>query len=376
MFKLLKTPDTFTFDGNVFIAHSEKMSENRELLECLREKAEKIYVKKSPSVTDRRIRAASGDIHDYSSMGPYWWPNPNTENGLPYIRRDGEHNPDVKDTPNWGTLFTYVNTLTLAAYYLDEPKYAEKAVDIIETWYLRLETRCNPNLNYAQAIPGICNGRGIGLIDTAHSFEIFEAVQLLDAMGAIPESTMCGFKAWYDQFLDWMLTSEIGVDEERQHNNHGAWYDVQVAVTALFLGRNILAERTLTLAYERRLLKHIDSEGKQPHELARTNALSYSTMNLNALTKIANLAIKARCKTDMWHEKRADGTIALKSAIEYLSQFADSLDNFPYQQINGKTDPNGCARIMLTAAPHYPEANYYERASKYFDNTQTWRLIP
>ena len=36
----------------------------------------------------------SGDKHDYMSVGPYWWPDPSKPDGLPYIRRDGEVNPE------------------------------------------------------------------------------------------------------------------------------------------------------------------------------------------------------------------------------------------------------------------------------------------
>ena len=37
----------------------------------------------------------SGDKHDFYSLGTYWWPNPNTTTGLPYIRRDGIVNPET-----------------------------------------------------------------------------------------------------------------------------------------------------------------------------------------------------------------------------------------------------------------------------------------
>jgi hypothetical protein len=30
------------------------------------------------------------------SLAPYWWPDPKSPNGLPYIRRDGERNPEIK----------------------------------------------------------------------------------------------------------------------------------------------------------------------------------------------------------------------------------------------------------------------------------------
>jgi hypothetical protein len=36
----------------------------------------------------------SGDKHDYMSVAPYAWPNPDTDDGLPYVTRDGCTNPE------------------------------------------------------------------------------------------------------------------------------------------------------------------------------------------------------------------------------------------------------------------------------------------
>ena len=373
---LNKVPQTFSYDGKEFESHIAEAMKDETLIASLRKKADEFLSKKSPCVTDRKIKAASGDIHDYSSFGPYWWPNPDTVNGLPYIRRDGEVNPETKETVTFSVLFNSVEILTLAAYCFDDDRYAEKAVKNIKAWYIDEETRMNPHLEYGQAIPGICNGRGIGLIDCADSYKLFDSVGLLDAMGVMPADVMTGLKKWYGSFLDWMLTSEVGVDEDRQHNNHGAWYDVQVASSALFLGRPILAQRQLSLAYERRVLKHIDSEGKQPHELARTNAIGYSTMNLRALMVLANLALTAKCKTDMWQEKRGDGSIAIKSALDYLRRFTRSLDGFGYSQLDGKPNPGGAALLMTMADRHYPEAEYAKEAAEFYKPEMLWRLLP
>lgn len=46
------------------------------------------------SVVDKLRTPPSGVRHDYMSIGPYWWPNPASADGLPYVRRDGEVNPE------------------------------------------------------------------------------------------------------------------------------------------------------------------------------------------------------------------------------------------------------------------------------------------
>lgn len=51
------------------------------------------------TVVDKPRPAPSGDVHDYLSQAPYWWPTqpPSAENpwGCPYVQRDGERNPEV-----------------------------------------------------------------------------------------------------------------------------------------------------------------------------------------------------------------------------------------------------------------------------------------
>ena len=56
--------------------------------------AERAQLGDTYSVTDKTLSPPSGNKHDYMSLAPYWWPNPNTANGLPYIRRDGVVNPE------------------------------------------------------------------------------------------------------------------------------------------------------------------------------------------------------------------------------------------------------------------------------------------
>ncbi len=58
--------------------------------------ADKLLSLPNPTVIDKGMTPPSGDKHDYISMGRYWWPNPDTPDGLPYVRRDGESNPELK----------------------------------------------------------------------------------------------------------------------------------------------------------------------------------------------------------------------------------------------------------------------------------------
>lgn len=61
-------------------------------------KADKSLKNPLYSVMDKTLVAASGDKHDYYSFPPYWWPDPSKKDGLPYLRKDGETNPDANSS--------------------------------------------------------------------------------------------------------------------------------------------------------------------------------------------------------------------------------------------------------------------------------------
>ena len=72
------------------------------------------------SVTRKDIAPPSDDKHDYMSLAPYWWPDPNAPNGLPYMRRDGKINPErdsIPDRQNLENIVASVKTLALAYYF-------------------------------------------------------------------------------------------------------------------------------------------------------------------------------------------------------------------------------------------------------------------
>ena len=52
------------------------------------------------SIVTKTATPPSGDKHDYMTQAPYFWRNPDTKDGLPYIQRDGERNPEIKQYPD------------------------------------------------------------------------------------------------------------------------------------------------------------------------------------------------------------------------------------------------------------------------------------
>lgn len=76
----------------------------------------------------------------------------------------------VKDQYQLESFAENFTFLCLEYYFSEEEKYAERAVLLLNTFFLDEETKMNPNINYAQFIRGSQNksqlGRGEGIISS------------------------------------------------------------------------------------------------------------------------------------------------------------------------------------------------------------------
>jgi hypothetical protein len=285
------------------------------------------------SVMDKQRTPPSGDRHDYVSMGPYWWPDPTKRDGLPYIRRDGERNPEIRhdyDAPRLAALTGAVSTLALAYYFTDQEKYAQHAAQLLRAWFLDSATRMNPNLRYGQGIPGITEGRAAGIIETRGLVGVVDAVGMLERFPGWTEADARGMRAWMSAYLGWLLTSDIGRGEQGAANNHGTWYDAQVVALALFTGDSGLARGTLEASKTRRIATQITADGRQPHELVRTRSLGYSAMNLEGLCRLAELG--RQLGVDLW-AYAAPGGGSIRKALDYVAPYTDPALKWPGQEI-------------------------------------------
>jgi len=320
-------------------------------LEALLARAQKALQQAPLSVVSDALVPPSGDRHDYMSVGPYWWPNPATPNGLPYVRKDGEVNPerDRGDNATLGRMQLAVRTLCLAYYLTGDERYADHAARLLRTWFLDPETRMNANLNYGQAIPGVCDGRGTGIIDTVGLIDLVDRVGLVQTSPHWTKADQAGLVAWFGAYVVWLQTSEHGRHEAAAKNNHGSWYDAQVAAFALFAGHPDLARRTLAAAGPLRIARQIQADGRQPEELQRTKSWSYSWFNLSALTTLA--ALGRHVDVDLWHYATPDGR-SIRRALDYLAPYVGGTTPWPHPQIQA-SKPSEPLRILLRAAYGY-----------------------
>src|SRR5476651_2648456 len=133
------------------------------------DRANKVLTEKPHSVVDKAMTPPSGSKHDYMSLAPYFWPDPSKPDGKPYIRKDGQHNPETKNISDHeflSELDTRCKYLSLAYYFTGDEKYAAKMKELLTVWFLNPDTKMNPSLTYAQAVLGVNDGRGIGIIES------------------------------------------------------------------------------------------------------------------------------------------------------------------------------------------------------------------
>jgi hypothetical protein len=334
------------------------------LVDSLRKEADRYLDMKPVSVVEKAFTPQSGDKHDYMSQAPYFWYDSSKPNGLPYLRRDGVRNPEINkitDKKFLGDLENATKTLALAWYFTGKEQYAAKAAGLIRHWFFDEATRMNPNLEHAQAIPGVNHGRGIGIIESRAFTGIGDAAALLEKSKSWTTTDEAQLKKWYKTFLDWMLTSKNGKDERAAKNNHGTWYYVQVIHFALVTGDRKLA-RDLAIESRQRLDSQLAKDGQQPLELERTKALSYSTMNLRGWFEAARLADQVGI--NLWNYQTSKGS-SLREALDWLTPYAFGEKKWNYQQIE-KYNINEIYPLMLQAAVQFKESAYREKAESIF----------
>jgi hypothetical protein len=294
------------------------------------------------------------------SQAPYWWPDPSKPRGIPYIRRDGQRNPEIDnitDHQNLGVLGRAVTTLALAFYFTENELYAQQAARLVRVWFLDPPTRMNPNAQFAQGIPGRAEGRPAGIIETRWLADIVGAATVLADSSSWSPSDDAALKEWMGAYLTWLLDSELGREEASAGNNQETWYDVQVVALAIYTGRIESARTTLERA-RTAIRREFDPDGAQPRELARTRAWDYSIFDLTAFVELAQLG--ALAGVDLWNYQTADGR-SIRQGIEFLIPFATGAKRFPFKQIT-EFQPSALSPILRVAGGPLNEARYLEIA--------------
>jgi len=269
-----------------------------------------------------------GGPHEFFSEGDYWWPDPARPGG-PYVRRDGQTNPDnfVGHRQALMRLSRIVPALAAAWVLTAEPRYSRHAARHLRAWFLEEGTRMAPHLRYAQAIHGRSPGRGVGIIDTIHLVEVARAIEVLEPAPGLTKAERDGVKRWFAGYLRWMTTDPNGIEEREAKNNHGTCWVMQVAAFARLTGD----EERLAFCRDRfrtiLVPVQVAADGSFPLETARTKPYGYSLFNLDAMATVAEILSTPR--DDLWRFELPDGR-GLRRAVSWMAPFIRDRKGWPF----------------------------------------------
>ena len=329
------------------------------------------------SVTFKDKVPPSGSKNDYMSMAPYWWPDPEKPDGLPYISRDGEVNPerDNLDSIPLKKMIDSVRALSMAWFFSDKKEYAEKAAVLLRTWFLEKETLMNPHLNYGQAIPGHVEGRFIGIIDGRFFAVLVDAIALLETSGALAENEVDGLEEWFERYFRWLTESEFGKHEGNYDNNHSVAYDVQACAIAYYLGKDDYVAQKVGEIPKRRIDPMIEGNGSQPRELIRTKAFSYSVSNLRYFFDAGQIGLNVGMNVFDYVNPKGG---SMQKALDYLTGFIGREKDWPYEQISGwQQAEDNLGTLVRKAAVVYKNEAYRDLWMQAFSKRLKgdWRLL-
>ncbi|MEN8966685.1 MAG: alginate lyase family protein [Polaribacter sp.] len=337
----------------------KNITEDKQLIQ----KADSLLTIKPFSVVHKTGVPPSKNKHDYMSIGPYWWPNPNTENGLPYIRKDGEINPETRnnftDFVEKNNFISAVKTLTKAFETSNKKKYATKNIALIKAWFLDDETKMNPNVNFGQYIPGKAEGRCFGIIEFGGITAVLQFLEVAKANNLLDKKTEKGMYNWFTEYSNWLNNSKLGKEEATRKNNHGTHYDIQLLTILLYLNKVDEVKEYLSTTTKARIFSQIEPDGSQPLELARTKSFSYSVMNLHGFLELAELGKKLG--VDLWNVSSEDGR-SIKKGYEFMLPYVTDEKEWKYKQIKSKKSSQEKLIKDLKKARHLFKEDAFDKA--------------
>ena len=278
------------------------------------------------TITAFPCERSQGGVHDFYSEGDYWWPDLQHPDG-PYIRKDGQTNPDNFVAHRLAMIrFSKVVGYLASAYLVTgQKRYVDHALLHIRAWFVDPRTRMNPSLDYAQAIKGITPGRGIGIIDTIHLMEVAQAIRRMQ--GEMDADTLAAVIRWFEEYITWLTTSSNGLDEMSTKNNHATCWVMQTAVFAKLTGNESVLEMCRDRYKEVLLPRQMASDGSFPLELERTKPYGYSLFNLDAMATICQ--VLSDKEENLWTYQTPDGR-NLRQAIRFMELYVQDKSSWPY----------------------------------------------
>jgi Alginate lyase len=313
------------------------------------------------TITKYHSPLSQGGTNDFYSQGDSWFPDANSADGMPYKQHPGEVNPNNFNDHKRCLSKMRDNVAALAAAYkiTGNSRYATVAAEWLRVFFVDPETRMNPNLDYAEAVPGVAKGRSIGVSDVVPLVEIPSAVAVLQQSPNFPPAVLAGLKDWSTNFIGWMTGatgSTNGDDVAEQGSAHSVAYWLELTAFAKFIGD----EDQVAKCRSRYKIFLLSGQTGPDGAIARAPKVrSYST----SLCIVDNLAIMCQLLStpddNLWNFTSSDGRNIRKS-IDYIEPYIENKSRWPKPIDTTEAQWPSRQACLLFAGIVYEEPDYIE----------------
>lgn len=279
-----------------------------------------------PTVMDKG-KCWSGDKHNYETVAPYFWPDPNNPDGK-YISRDGVVNPEYRlyDRGRIDLLADRCKTLSTAYYLSRDTVFASAWLRDMRRWFIDSSTMMYPQFDFAQIIPTHSKkGAPGGIIEAYVLTDVVDGIMLMDSLNILPKADGRKLKKWFKAFTLWMQKSYDGQLRFRNIDNIGTAYDVLLYSLCIYTNNKSGVSEIEKSFASQRLFQQITPDGRQTEELKRTLPMKYSIYNLAHIIDFCTIAKKRG--VDFYGQNKS----LIDNAFGFVKDVIDRRDNIQYK---------------------------------------------
>ncbi len=337
-----QTINTITFDNENLLRLKDALKYDLKIQTSKNELIKKcngiLNRSKTYSVTYNISAYPFAKSNDYTSRSRYWWPNPKTRDGLPYILIDGKVNrysEKVSDKPMIDGLANDVIHLGVAYFYTKDESYVKWAAKLLDCFFVNNDTKMNPNFNFSQVVPGQDDSGG-SIMESVVLINVIEGIQLMKSSPNFPQKLKTELNRWFLQYLNWLNSDPVGKKNARYTNNRGTYYTLLRCAIALYVDNVDLSRDIFKNEAFKRVDEQISKEGIMSKEISRTLPLGYVKYNLSGFLQLNEIGKKLGF--DLLNYRGANGQ-SLKNALAWLNSFRDQSNVWKYSTERGITTP-------------------------------------
>ncbi len=322
-----------------------------------------VYLTRKPTtITAFPAPRSTGTANDFYSEDPEWFPG--SDPARPWTRHPGEQNSDAFHAHGDAVLrmAQIIPALVSAWMITKDAKYSTAAIAHLRAWFLAPETRMNPSLNYAQAIPGVAAGRATGILETIFLVEVVRALSFLSASEDLSEADLKGLKAWIGDYAHWMYDSVLGQGERDTRSIHGIGWVAQAAEYARFANIATISGYCLR-RFRDVLLSLLSLDGNFPAALASPAPYANSIFHLESLSLACE--VLSTPFESQWTFQTSDGK-GLRSAVAFLAPSLEDKMRWRY-----RSDAQNFRQHPLRPLSLYLAGRAYQRP----EYTAIWKTL-